>query len=94
MTRAAVWSINKELGEEDIRDALFPVPKDNMEKDHIINRSIEEGINLPEIMKKVAVHYLERGLSEKNGNRTKTAKVLGLNSYQTLTNWLKRYGLI
>jgi DNA-binding protein Fis len=39
------------------------------------------------------VHYLERALIETRGNKTRTAKILGLSNYQTLTNWLKKYGL-
>jgi len=93
LTRAAVWSLDEELGEEDIREALLPVSASCKEKDAILNRSLGQGIDLPEIMKMVAVHYLERALEKNNGNKTKTAKTLGLPSYQTLTNWLKKYGL-
>jgi len=93
LTRAAVWSVGEELGENDIREALLPIRSCGKEKDSILNLSLEEGINLPEIMKTVAVHYLERGLEKNNGNKTKTANTLGMPSYQTLTNWLKKYGL-
>ncbi|MEA2083288.1 MAG: sigma 54-interacting transcriptional regulator [Thermodesulfobacteriota bacterium] len=93
LTRAAVWSLDEELGEEDIREALLPVPTTAKGQDAILNQSLTHGIDLPEIMKTVAVHYLERGLSESHENKTKAAKILGLPSYQTLTNWLKKYGL-
>jgi len=93
LIRAAVWSLDEELGEEDIREALLPVPATGNGNDQILNRPLEHGINLPEIMKTVAVHYLERGLAEAHGNKTKAAEILGLPSYQTLTNWLKKYGL-
>jgi transcriptional regulator with PAS, ATPase and Fis domain len=93
LTRAAVWSLDEELGEEDIQEALLPIPKTNKGKDAILNQSLALGIDLPDIMETVAVHYLERALEKNNGNKTKTAKTLGLPSYQTLTNWLKKYGL-
>ncbi|MCF8143151.1 MAG: sigma 54-interacting transcriptional regulator [Deltaproteobacteria bacterium] len=93
LTRAAVWSVGEDLEEEDIREALLPVPAAGKEMERILNQPLSGGINLPEIIKTVAVHYLERGLSEKHGNKTKTAKILGLPSYQTLANWLRRYGL-
>lgn len=93
LTRASVWSVDQVLGEEDIREALLPVPATGKGKELILNQSLGEGINLPEIIKNVAVHYLDRGLSETHGNKTKAAKILGLPSYQTLTNWLKKYGL-
>ncbi len=94
LTRAAVWSLDEEIGEEDIRDALLPVPQaTDKGKDGILHQPLTQGIDLPEIMERVAVHYLERALELNNGNKTKTAKTLGLSSYQTLTNWLKKYGL-
>lgn len=93
LTRAAVWSLDEELGEIDIREALLPIPASSKGKDEVLNQSLDHGIDLPEIIKTVAVHYLERALEKNNGNKTNTAKTLGIPSYQTLTNWLKKYGL-
>ncbi len=93
LTRAAVWSLDEEIGEMDIREALLPVPAAGKEKDTVLNQPLDQGIDLPEIIKTVAIHYLERALEKNNGNKTNTAKTLGLPSYQTLTNWLKKYGL-
>ena len=33
------------------------------------------------------------GYGGERGNKTEAARLLGLPSYQTLTNWLKKYGL-
>ena len=93
LIRAAVWSIDEELGDEDIREALLPVPGFGKGKETILDQPLEQRIDLPAIMKTVAVHYLVRALEKHNGNKTKTSKTLGLRSYQTLTNWLKKYGL-
>lgn len=94
LTRAAIWSIDEELIEQDIREALLPIPaKTRIDEETILNRPFTRGFSLPEIIKTVAVHYLERGLAEHHGNKTIAAKTLGLPSYQTLTNWLKKYGL-
>lgn len=93
LTRAAVLSVDEDLQEEDIQEALLPIPASSQGKDRILNQPLGLGFSLPDIMKTVAAHYLERGLSETHGNKTKTAEILGLPSYQTLTNWLKKYGL-
>lgn len=93
LMRAVAWSVGDELQEEDIRDALLPLPVSGMFNEEILNKTLEGGISLPEIMKTVAVHYLERGMAKFDGNKTLAAKILGLPSYQTLTNWLKKYGL-
>jgi DNA-binding NtrC family response regulator len=93
LTRAAVWSAGDVLDDTDIREALLPIPAACKGKELVLNQPLGDGLSLPEIMKTVAVHYLERGLSETHGNKTKMAEILGLPSYQTLTNWLKKYGL-
>ena len=41
----------------------------------------------------MARHYLRRALDAAHGNKSQAAKLLGLPSYQTLTNWLEKYGL-
>lgn len=92
LTRAAVWSSSHLIDEEDIREALLPIPSTGAEND-ILNKPLDSPVNLQEIMTTVAQHYLKRALDISNGNKTKTAEILGLPSYQTLTNWLKRYGL-
>ena len=44
-------------------------------------------------MEKVASHYLSRALEETNNNKTRAAELLGLGTYQTLSNWIEKYGL-
>jgi len=52
-----------------------------------------QGIDLSKILADVARHYLHQAISESDGNRSEAARLLGLGSYQTFNNWLKRYGL-
>jgi DNA-binding NtrC family response regulator len=91
LTRAAVWSLNDNINDEDIHDSLLQSPQKDQDISQFFEQPIGQGIDLNLIIKKVAVHYLEKGLSECHGNKTKAAKLLGLSSYQTLTNWLKKY---
>jgi DNA-binding NtrC family response regulator len=91
LRRAAIWSEGTSIGVEEIRDALLPA--ESPADEGILDRPLDDGINLPAIMKFVAVHYLERGMKEAHDNKRKAAQLLGLSSYQTLTNWRKRYGL-
>lgn len=93
LTRAAVWSHGNTITEEDIKDALLPAIKKTAISDGILNRTLDDELNLPEIMTSVASHYLKRALVKTNNNKTQASKILGLSSYQTLTNWLKKYGL-
>jgi transcriptional regulator with PAS, ATPase and Fis domain len=91
LRRAAVWTTGDTIQADDVREALFPV--DLQTSEHVLNRSIVEGFSIQEVMSEVARHYLQRGMDEGGANKSKAAKLLGLPNYQTLTNWLKKYGL-
>jgi transcriptional regulator with PAS, ATPase and Fis domain len=41
----------------------------------------------------VARHYLKKAVAESKGNKTKIASLVGLSNYQTVSNWLKKYGI-
>jgi transcriptional regulator with PAS, ATPase and Fis domain len=91
LRRAAIWSSGTSIGLEDIRDAMLPMV--NPTDDSLLHKPLGDGINLPKLMEKLAQHYLNRALNEANGNKTKAAELVGLPSYQTFSNWLKKYGL-
>lgn len=92
LTRAAIWTPEATLTAEDIRDALMSVPA-KVGKDPVLGRPLGDGLNLREILATVARHYLQRALDEAQGNKTRAARLVGLSSYQTFTNWTKRYGV-
>ncbi len=89
LRRAAIWSDGETIGAEDAREALLPAPRDNTSD--VLNRTLGEELDLPELLASVARHYLHRALDEAHGNKTQAAKLVGLPSYQTLSNWLERY---
>ena len=91
LRRAALWSFENTIDFEDIREAMLPVLK--TEDDGLLGKPINDGINLLELMEKLAQHYLKRALDEAGGNKTKATKLVGLPNYQTFSNWLKKYGL-
>ena len=87
-----IWSQNGEIRDSNIREAMLSVPSGKNQND-ILGWSLNKGIDLPNIIEEVSIHYLQRGLEECNGNKSKAAKKLGFKSYQTLNNWLEKYGL-
>jgi len=91
LMRAAMWSNDEIIGIEDIKEAM--IPTSIYKEDNLLNRSLNNGVNLPELMDKLAQHYLRKALDESNGNKTKAAELVGLPSYQTFTNWMKKYNL-
>ena len=92
LLRAAIWSGEENISLEDIKEALIPMALSG--EDNLLNMPIKDGINLQEIMGKVAQHYLKKALDEANGNKTKAAQLVGLPNYQTFTNWLQKHNLI
>lgn len=91
LRRAAIWSSDSTLTMEEVREALLSPTGNGSE--NVLGQPLGEGLDLPEILASVARHYLERALDEAHGNKTIAAKLVGLPSYQTFTNWAKRYGV-
>ena len=90
LTRAFVFSGGEELDETAVKDALLILGK---QSDEVLNRPLGNGFSIEQVISDTAVHYLERAMKQAGGTKTQAAKLLGLASYQTLTNWLERYGV-
>jgi transcriptional regulator with PAS, ATPase and Fis domain len=89
LRRAAIWSDGATISAEDIRESLLAVP--HAQRRDVLGRPLGGGLNLQEILKEVAQHYLGRALDDAAGNKTRAAELVGAPSYQTLSNWLKKY---
>ncbi len=90
LLRAALWSPGVTISASDVERALFRMPEHEV---GILGRDLSQGIDIEELISTVSAHYIERALTESGGNKSKAAEKLGLNSYQTLNNWIKKYGL-
>ena len=91
LRRAAIWSDGETIEAEDVREAILPAPRDQGHE--ILDRALGEGFSLPDLLANVARHYLARAMEEAAGNKSRAADLVGLASYQTLTNWLSKYGV-
>ena len=74
---------------DELRDALLPANRDHGSE--VLNRPLGNGFSLPDLLAKVARHYLARAMDETSNNKTRAADLVGLASYQTFTNWLEKY---
>ncbi|MNR62119.1 hypothetical protein D3C85_1840480 [compost metagenome] len=54
---------------------------------------VSQGIDIQEIISRVATHYMCRALAVTGQNKTRAAALLGLKSQQTLSNWIEKYGI-
>ena len=89
--RAALWTSGPNIRSEDVREALLPAM--NPVDAKILERPLGDDLSLPDLMASVARHYLARALDETDGNKSQAALLVGLPSYQTFTNWIKKYGV-
>jgi DNA-binding NtrC family response regulator len=91
LSRAAIWTSEETLQADDVREALLPVSASRRGVDTVLNRPLGNDLRLNELLSEVATHYLKRALVEAQGNKSEAARLLGLSSYQTLSNWLEKY---
>jgi DNA-binding NtrC family response regulator len=91
LQRAAIWSSGPTIEAADVQDAIVSVGRPS--RDAVLGRDVSQGLNIQEIITTVARHYIEAALANTHDNKTRAAELLGLPSYQTLTNWMKRYGI-
>lgn len=89
LLRASIWAPGEEISTENIQEVLSLTSTGS--NDTILGASLGDAFSLPDLIAGVARHYLDRAMEQSRGNKTEAAKLLGLGSYQTLTNWLLKY---
>lgn len=84
LRRAAVLT-DHDIDVDHIRASLFVIQPDVDE--------LPEGFDVQFALDETARNYLRQALALSDGNKTQAARRLGLNNYQTLSNWMRRLGL-
>ena len=87
--RLVLWSPHPVVTADDVREELLKTVRTDAAD--LLGRPLGSGLDLPDLMAELARHYLQRALAEADGNKTRAADLIGLPSYQTLTNWMSRY---
>ena len=88
LRRAMVWADGGTLTRRDIEDALLPAF--GKRDEGILNRPLDGGFSLENLLGEVARHYIQRA-EEESKNRTEAAKRLGFSSRQTFDNWKEKH---
>lgn len=91
LLRASIWAVGDRITTQDVAESLAVTVAPKAET--ILGRPLGQTISLPDIMGSVARHYLERAMAQTHGNKSEAARLLGIGSYQTLSNWLQKYGV-
>jgi transcriptional regulator with GAF, ATPase, and Fis domain len=89
LLRASIWASGEQITSEDIAESLAVTVAPSAET--VLGRPLSDPISLPDLLNTVSRHYLQRAMTQAHGNKTEAARLLGLGSYQTLTNWLQKY---
>ncbi|WNL42733.1 sigma 54-interacting transcriptional regulator [Halomonas sp. PAMB 3264] len=90
LVRAALWSSGESITGPEMRQALFIMPERGP---GLLNHNVTQGIDLNVLMADLAAHYIRDAMAHTAQNKTKAAKLLGLKSQQTLSNWMMKYGI-
>lgn len=90
LLRASLWATGNKINSVDIQQALFSMPEGNTE---ILGRDVSQGVDIQELITEIVQHYIPRAMAESHNNKTKAAELLGLKNYQTLNNWIEKYGI-
>ena len=89
LMRAALWSAGDTITGDDLRGALLSAPGDR--KRDVWDRPLGGGFSIEALLAEIRLHYLNRAMEKAGDNKTRAAKLLGLRSHQTLSNWLKQH---
>lgn len=90
--RVAAWCEDSTISADEMREAILPARTSKPEQ-LSDTAPLAEGFSLSDILADISKKYLVKAMKQAGGNKTKSAKLLGLPNYQTLDNWLKKYGV-
>ncbi len=93
LQRVMVWSEEESISAESMKDAILDLGSISGHKDAILNRPIEEGVDLIALLDEVKRHYLSRAHVATRGNLAQMTKLLGFKNYQTVGSWLEKCGI-
>lgn len=90
LLRAALWCQAEQIDADDIRQALFQMPE---VETGLPQLDSNQSIDIQEVIGGVVVRYIREALACTGHNKTRAAQLLGLKNYQTLNNWMEKYGI-
>ena len=91
LLRASLWADGSTIEAADVSASLLRHA--SRESSNLLDRPLGDGFDVAKLVHSVEERYVRRALDEARGNKTKAAELLGLASYQTLSNWMQRLGI-
>lgn len=90
LLRASLWGVEGKISESDMKEAMLTAP---VKGQNLLDQDVSQGVDINAIIRDVSVHYIEQALAESNGSKSKASELLGIKNYQTLNNWIEKYGI-
>jgi len=90
LIQAAVMADGQILQKVDLESAVAEMPRTPATSDNVMEHPLGDGFDLLEQLNEIHRHYLRRAMDEAGGVKSKAARLLGMNNYQTLDAQLKR----
>ena len=91
LTAVSAFSLTSTIQKKEVENHIHIFKRKEM--DNILERPFGEGFKLDNIIDELTSHYIQKALQETSGHKSKATSLLGFSNHQTLTNWMKRYGL-
>jgi len=90
LTRMILWAENPVISSD---EALLAIIRHSPAESEELIKSIPANFNLQKHLDGLAVKWLKAAMEQSQGNKTEAAKLLDFKNYQTLSNWLDKYGV-
>lgn len=91
LRRLVVWSETESISAKDVEKNLLLVPRPSYRD--ILGRPLGDGFSLEELLDDVSRDYIQRAMEQAGGVKARATELLGMSSYMTLGNWMKRLGV-
>ncbi|MBN2657264.1 MAG: sigma-54-dependent Fis family transcriptional regulator [Spirochaetales bacterium] len=90
LMRLIIWAENPVITEEEALKSLLTNRKEDAGEDF---SHIPPGFDLIKVVDEYKVKWLKRAQEQSHNNTSRAARLLGIENYQTLENWYRKYGL-
>tara|TARA_Y100000296_G_C5177398_1_gene260918 strand:- start:1833 stop:3326 length:1494 start_codon:yes stop_codon:yes gene_type:complete len=89
LLRASIWCPSKTMQRTDIESALIT---QSSKREDFKSLDVAKGIDISDVVADVCMFYINKALNVTGGNKKRASELLGLKNYQTLNNWIEKYG--
>lgn len=92
LNRAFLWSDSPIVHRQELAEALLSKP--NVEDDVSISLTFNDKVDILQLTDNFQKKYVEAALKASGNVKKHATQMLGLKDHQTLTNWMKRLGIV